>query len=273
MTMKLVAVGDNVVDCYLDRNEYFPGGNCVNVAVNAKRNGASRVGYIGIFATDEPARHIKHALQQEGVDFQFSRDAIGITGQPKVALTEDNDRVFVGGPKDTVQHRFKIQLIPEEIDYIKQFDVCHVSCYSSMESELAKIAKEIKVSYDFSNRKDLEYISSIAPSITYAFFSAAELSEAELNDFIAELAPFGFEVIGLTRGGEPAVFVHQGNSYKQKLRKINVVDTMGAGDSLIAGFLTEYAKSGNVEKALEKGTLSAEKTCQEYGGFGYPANM
>jgi fructoselysine 6-kinase len=271
--MKLLAIGDNVVDCYLDRNEYFPGGNCVNVAVNAKRNGASTVGYIGIFATDEPAAHIKAALQEEGIDFHFSRDALGITGQPKVALTEDNDRVFVGGPKDTVQHRFKIQLIQEELEYLKQFDICHVSCYSSMESELDKIAKEIKVSYDFSNRKDLEYISTVAPYVSYAFFSAAELSEAELNGFIESLAHFNFDIIGLTRGGEPAVFVHNQDIYKQTLRSIDVVDTMGAGDSLIAGFLTEYVKSGDMEKAIEKGTVSAEKTCQEYGGFGYPAKM
>lgn len=271
--MKLITVGDNVVDCYLDRSEYFPGGNCVNVAVNAKRNGASRVGYIGIFATDEPAKHIKAALQEEGVEFHFSRDAFGITGQPKVTLTDDNDRVFVGGPKNTVQHRFKIQLIPEEMDYIKEFDLCHVSCYSSMESELAKISKEIKVSYDFSNRKDLDYISSIAPFVSYAFFSAADLSEVELNEFIESLSQFDFDIIGLTRGGEPAVFVHNQEVYKQKLRRIDVVDTMGAGDSLIAGFLTEYVDSNNIEKAIEKGTLSAEKTCQVFGGFGYPAKM
>jgi fructoselysine 6-kinase len=271
--MKLITIGDNVVDCYLDRNEYFPGGNCVNVAVNAKRNGADKVSYIGIFATDGPAEHIKEALKQEGVDFHFSRDAIGITGQPKVALTDDNDRVFVGGPKDTVQHRFKIQLIPEEVDYLKQFDLCHVSCYSSMESELGKIAKEIKVSYDFSNRKDLDYISSIAPHITYAFFSAAELTQEELHEFVESLAPFDFDIVGLTRGGEPAVFVHNQHIYKQTLRNIEVVDTMGAGDSLIAGFLTEYVKSNDIEKAIEKGTISAEKTCQVYGGFGYPAKM
>jgi fructoselysine 6-kinase len=271
--MKLITVGDNVVDCYLDRNEYFPGGNCVNVAVNAKRNGASSVGYIGIFATDEPAQHIKKALEQEGVDFQFSRDAFGITGQPKVTLTEENDRVFLGGPKDTVQHRFKIQLIPEEIDYIKQFDICHVSCYSSMESELAKVAKESKISYDFSNRKDLEYISSISPYVSYAFFSAAELSEEEINEFIERLSPFEFEIIGLTRGGKPAVFVHNEKVYQQQLRRIEVVDTMGAGDSLIAGFLTEYVNSGDIEKAITKGTKSAETTCQDFGGFGYPAKM
>lgn len=34
--MRIIGIGDNVVDCYLDQGLYYPGGNCVNVAVNAK---------------------------------------------------------------------------------------------------------------------------------------------------------------------------------------------------------------------------------------------
>ena len=37
--MKIIAVGDNVTDCYLDQGVYYPGGNAVNVAVHCKRNG------------------------------------------------------------------------------------------------------------------------------------------------------------------------------------------------------------------------------------------
>jgi fructoselysine 6-kinase len=37
--MSLAAVGDNVVDCYVDRGLMFPGGNSVNVAVHAARAG------------------------------------------------------------------------------------------------------------------------------------------------------------------------------------------------------------------------------------------
>lgn len=273
MTMKLITIGDNVVDCYLDQNKYYPGGNCVNVAVNAKRNGASKVSYIGIFGNDEPADHIKYALSQEGIDYHFSREVFGITGQPRVTLTEKNDRVFVGGPKNTVQHKYKIQLIQEELDYIKTFDLSHVSCYSSMESELPKLSQVSKISFDFSNKKDLSYIESIAPYVSYAFFSAAEISDKELERFIQFLTSFRFEVTGLTRGGRPAIFIKNGVVYEQKLREIDVVDTMGAGDSLIAGFLTSYINGDDIEVAIDKGTKSAEMTCQTYGGFGYPKEM
>ena len=35
--MKLIAVGDNVTDCYLDEGIYYPGGNAVNVAASRLR--------------------------------------------------------------------------------------------------------------------------------------------------------------------------------------------------------------------------------------------
>lgn len=271
--MNLIAIGDNVVDCYLDQQKYYPGGNCVNVAVNAKKNGAENVAYIGIFGSDAKAEHIKFALDQEKVDYQFSRSAIGKSGQPQVSLTEDGDRVFVGGPKDTVQHKFKIQLTQEDIEYISKFNICHVSCYSSMESELPKLSSVIDISYDFSNRLDLDYIASIAPYVKYAFFSASELPDSELETFIASLLQFNIEVVAITKGDKPAIFIHDREIYEQKLRPIPVLDTMGAGDSLIGGFLVHYLNGDSMEKAIQKATESAEKTCGIFGGFGYPNKL
>lgn len=54
--MKLIAVGDNVVDYYQDQETFYPGGNALNVAVLAKRLG-HEASYIGIVGNDE-ARHI-----------------------------------------------------------------------------------------------------------------------------------------------------------------------------------------------------------------------
>ena len=43
--MKLLGLGDNVMDAYLFRGELYPGGNAANVAVLAKRAGAEKSGY------------------------------------------------------------------------------------------------------------------------------------------------------------------------------------------------------------------------------------
>lgn len=268
--MNLIAVGDNVVDCYLDQQIYYPGGNCVNVVVNAKRNGAKNVAYIGIFGSDDKAEHIQYALKEESIDFSLSRNVEGISGQPQVSISPTGDRIFVGGAKNTVQHKLKLQLIKEDLDFISKFDVCHISCYSSMESELANVSNVIDISYDFSNKLKLDYIESIAQHINYAFFSAAELNKEEVTLFIEQVKTLDFELAVVTRGSLPAIFIKNGEIFNQKLNPITVVDTMGAGDSLIGAFLVHYKNEVAMEEAIERATKSAEKTCGFYGGFGYP---
>ena len=97
----LIAVGDNVTDCYLDEGAFYPGGNAVNVAVNCKRNGAEEAAYLGVFGNDINAQHLKDCLEKEGVRYDLSRTVIIQSSQPGVTLDENGDRIFVEGPKRT----------------------------------------------------------------------------------------------------------------------------------------------------------------------------
>lgn len=268
--MNIITIGDNVVDCYLDRNEYFPGGNSVNVAVNSKRSGADKVGYIGVFGTDDKADHLKYALDAEGIDYSLSRVVQGISGQPRVQLTDKGDRVFVSSPQNTVQHKVKLKLVEEDFEYMKQFDICHTSCYSSIEEELSKLSQHIKVAFDFSDNHNPSYLEKVCPHINIAFFSGADLTDDEIESLIQTLSTYHLEIIGITRGDQSAIFIHQGDRYYQKVIKVEVIDTMGAGDSFIGGFLTTYFTNRNMEKALAFAAERASMTCGFYGGFGYP---
>lgn len=58
MTPKIVAIGDNVVDCYPAHRLMFAGGNTLNVSVFAARSGAT-AGYVGAVADDIAGRHIR----------------------------------------------------------------------------------------------------------------------------------------------------------------------------------------------------------------------
>jgi fructoselysine 6-kinase len=268
--MKMVAIGDNVVDCYIDQGVYYPGGNCVNVAVNCKRYGWEECTYIGVFGNDDKAEHIKWALDQEGVDYSRSRTMIGISGQPGVNLTPEGDRVFVGGPKDTVQHLVRLKMTPEDLEYISQFDICHTSCYSSLELELSNIKKHCDISFDFSNYRDKEYLKTICPHIKYGFFSGSNLSPDEIRKLIDICHSFGTKIVGVTLGSKGAIFSNDGEIFEQGIVPTDVVDTMGAGDSFIAGFLTYYIKYRDMPKALGFAAKCAANTCTFNGGFGYP---
>jgi fructoselysine 6-kinase len=250
---------------------YYPGGNAVNVAVNCARHGANPVSYIGVFGDDPEAEHIKRCLEKEGVAWDYSRKTYAASGHPGVALSPEGDRIFIGGPKDTAQHIFRIRLIPQDLDYIRGFDLCHTSCYSGIEPELAALSSCCVVSFDFSNRTGDDYINMIAPHIRFAFFSGSDL-EQDRTDRIIELChAAGTEVVGVTLGSRGALFSRKGKRYVQPIKPVDkVVDTMGAGDSFIAGFLIAFERYGDMEKALDFAAAAAAKTCLFHGGFGYP---
>ncbi|GHT69047.1 fructosamine kinase FrlD [Spirochaetia bacterium] len=269
--LKFIALGDNVVDCYLDQKLYYPGGNAVNVAVNCARRGAAQTAYMGVFGNDPEADHIKVCLDKEGVDWSRSRKVYAASGHPSVNLNADGDRIFVGGPKDTAQHIFRIRLTPPDLEYIGRFDLCHTSCYSGIEPELPALAKLCPVSFDFSTINTEEYISRTAPYLQFAFFSGSDLDEKSIDRIISQCHELGCGIVGITLGSRGALFSRQGERFRQPIKPVEkIVDTMGAGDSFIAGFLLEYHKAQNMSGALNFAASCAAETCGFHGGFGYP---
>ena len=269
MVSRMIAVGDNVCDCYLDEKIYFPGGNAVNVAVNCKRNGIEEVAYMGVFGSDKKAEHIKWALAREGVAYDHSRTVLAKSGSPGVRLV-DGDRKFVGGPRDTAQHIVRIRLTDEDLSYIASFGLCHTSCFSSIEFELPKLAETCAVSFDFSERMEDEYLARVCPYLTYAFFSGSHLTDAEIEALMDRCHALGTPVVGVTLGSRGARFSERGKRYSQGIKKVDAVDTMGAGDSFIAGFLTSRILGEGMEAALDYAATVAARSCMIRGSFGYP---
>lgn len=270
--MRLIAIGDNVTDCYMDKGVYYPGGNAVNVAVNCKKNGAERVNYIGVFGNDERADYIRKCLEEEGVTCERSRKVYAHTAQPKVYL-KDGDRVFAPGPRDSCQHLFAIKLVKEDMEVIRDYTICHTSCYSNLEYELPELAKVCQVSFDFSDRRDEDYLKRTCPYLTYAFFSGADMTEDECIALMKTVHGLGTKIIGVTRGKEGSIFYDGERVCRQGIKKVEAVDTMGAGDSFIAGFLTAYGDGKPMEEALCYAAERSAITCTVQGGFGHPHRM
>ena len=270
--MKLICIGDNVVDCYLDDGLYYPGGNAVNVAVNAKKDGAEKVGYIGVFGDDEEASNIIADMHSEGVDTTRSRKVYAPSAHPGVKLV-DGDRVFVKGLRDTCQHLFSIRIVDEDIALIKDYDLIHTSCYSNLEYELKALSKLLDVSFDYSDRMDDEYLGRTIKYVKYAFFSASGFSDEEAKAFLRHAYDLGGTVIGVTRGSKGALFYDGEKFYAQAVKFVQPVDTMGAGDSFIAGFLVKIADGNTISDALDYAASVSAETCLVHGGWGHPHKL
>ena len=64
-------------------------------------------------------------------------------------------------------------------------------------------------------------------------------------------------IIVITRGTDSTLAAKDGDFYEAQVPKIQPVNTIACGDSFNAGFLYEYLNSGDMNKALQKGTWCA----------------
>lgn len=166
--IKILGLGDNVVDKYMHIKTMYPGGNALNIAALARLSGVETA-YLGVFGDDEAAKHVYRTVCDLGIDVSRCRFYPGENGYAEVRLV-DGDRVFVGSNKGGISREHPIDcLTAMDLEYIQNYDVCHTSIFSYVEKSLPAIRKASSfVSFDFSDRYDQEYLKKCCPYIDMA---------------------------------------------------------------------------------------------------------
>lgn len=270
---KILSIGDNVVDCYLDDGICYPGGDAVNVAVHAKRCGAARVRYAGIFGDDPESDHIIDCLTREGVEVDLSRRMYARSSHPGVRLDENMDRIFVGGPRNTAQQIARMELTVNELKQAGEFDLCHTTCYAMLEHELPTLSGVIDISFDFSTYYREDYIAQVAPYVKYAFFSGQNLSSEDEISLAGNCLSQGVSYVIVTHASEGAKLYTGSEVHYCPAVSIQPVDAMGAGDSFIAAFLVAALDHESIDNVLSKACAYAAGNCLSPGAFGYPMKL
>ncbi|WP_291277718.1 PfkB family carbohydrate kinase [Galactobacter sp.] len=266
--MRLLGIGDNVLDHYVDEGKLYPGGNAVNVAVYTAQLGARGNGYIGIVGTDVQGDHLLTSIEAEGVDTSLVRRTVGPTGSPQVALDADGDRRFVGTNRGGVQHALRLRLTEDDLVAVAAADVAHTSVYSSLEDRLAELAALGPVSFDFSDEHGDEYVAQVCPHVSHAFFSGAGMPRAEVEALAAHALRLGCTTAVVTLGAEGAWVASADGGFVQGTHRVDPVDTLGAGDGFISGFLYELYSGASVADAALAGAKAAARACGFNGAFG-----
>lgn len=262
---KIIGIGDNVVDKYLDLNKMFPGGNALNVPVLAKKYFEIDGGYIGVLGNDEAGKHVYNSLKEEGIDVSHVRICDGENAYAKVTLV-NGDRTFVGSGSGVPILK---DLNEDDFNFISQFQIIHTSVYSRIENYLPKLKKLGKVSFDYSDKRDFSYLRETAPYVDYAFLSGSGMKIEEIIRLQVDLCKLGPKIILVTRGEAGAILYKNKNFYEVGIASTEVVDTLGAGDAFIARFLVGILSDEDTELTLEKCAESSAKVCSHYGAFGH----
>lgn len=263
--IRVLGIGDNTVDLYIDQGAQFPGGNAVNVAVLTQRLGAES-SYLGCLGTDTAGCLLRDSLLAEGVNIGRCRYFDGPNSWSRIRH-RGNDRWFDGndpGPRGLYN------LGPDDLAYIARHDLAHSSVYSLLEEDLGRIAAVApRLSFDYSDRRDEAYLRQTAPHLDIAFISYPTGSDAEcrqLGEFIFGLGP---KIVVVTRGAKGALAFDGVQLRAQPIVEATIVDTLAAGDGFIAGFLMALLADADIETALRRGAEYAAQVCGYRGAFGH----
>lgn len=261
--IRIAAVGDNCIDVYDKTGEAFPGGNPVNVAVYVKRmNGNSS--YTGVVGTDDYGKFMIEAIKAKGVDTSHIRILEGKTAVTHVEL-KDGDRIL-GDYEEGVMADFKLR--EEDIEFLCSHDLVVTGIWGMIESELHKIKERgVPVAFDFADKIDHEITHKALPFVDYAFFSCDSKSNDELHELMKWVKSKGPSIVVVTRG-EKGSIAYDGNEFTEfGIIECEVVDSMGAGDSYIAGFLLGLLEKKSIAECMEKGAQSSSETIGYYGAW------
>lgn len=260
--MRVAAVGDNCLDVYVAIGKAYPGGNPVNVAVYMRRLGMD-TSYTGVIGTDQYGSIMKNALADKGVDISHLHIRHGKTAVTQVELV-NGERVF-GDYDEGVMADFKLN--KEDIDFLCRHDLLHTGIWGKIENNLPELHRRgVKISFDFADKLDHEIVKQALPFVDYAFFSYTKDDEF-IRNYLMNAQAYGPK-LAIATLGENGSIAYDGKLFTTfDIVPVKVVDTMGAGDSFIAGFICGLLLGKNLSECLELGATNASETLKYMGAW------
>lgn len=274
--VKVLGFGDNVVDRYDHLKVMYPGGNAANFAVYAKRFGAERSAYMGIFGSDAAGEHVISSLKEEGVEMVKCLQILGENGSSKNTVIQ-GDRVFLESNEGGIRGDHRYVLSRFDLEYMRQFDLVHSGNYSFTERELPKMKKAgVTISFDFSDDSTKEYMEQVAPWVDYAFLSCSDMPLERIKEILSWLHSLGPDLVCASRGAEGCIAFDGNTYYEQEAVPVKkMADTMGAGDSLLTAFLVSLlaekkeGRMDGIQRCLQKAAAFASEVCAIDGAWGH----
>lgn len=256
------------------KEEYEAGGKGINVSVVLHRLGlpSLALGFLSGFT----GAYIEELLKKEGLSTGFVHTA-GIT-RINVKIEGEIETAINGeGPKASEED---LKKLVKKIDESEDGDVLVMSGQipptlplDTYERILARIrGKEVLTVVDSTGKL-------LTDSLKFHPFLVKPNGE-ELGDIVGrelsspdeiiegakELQKMGARNVLVSLGGDGAVLVSEdGKTYRKPAMRSEVVSTVGAGDSMVAGFLAGYLKSKDFERALTLALATGSATAFSKG--------
>ncbi len=243
----------------VDDIQLHTGGCALNTGIALRRLGVS-TGIMGKVGKDGFGDFLLKIMEQEGLDIRGIKKEEGIyTSSTMVMVDPDGERRFVH--YIGANGRFGLRDIDWEI--MAEARILHVAGAMVMPaldgkplSELLKKAKEMKkitsldTVWDISGRwltlieEALPYVDYFLPSFEEAKMLSGEEEPAAIAEFFLKK---GAGVVGIKMGAKGCYVADGETEITTPAYKVQAVDTTGAGDAFVGGFLAGVIEGWELE--------------------------
>lgn len=256
-------IGDNCIDDYVNIGRRYPTGNVVDTGVNMAKLGIP-VSIISTTGSDENGRWMIDALTKEGLELSHFKVADGATAITYMTLDE-NDRVHGEYEEGVLEN---IVFDDEDIRFAAEHDLVFTAFWGKAENVMGKIHDlGALTAFDYATTDDERLpamLETTRGAIDYGFFSYKDIGrkdDEEPRAFLRDkVENHGMKVAVATFGEEGSLAFDGARFYECGIYpQPEVVNTVGAGDSFIAGFLAGVLQGKDIPACLDQGARVASE--------------
>jgi 1-phosphofructokinase len=246
----------------------FPGGKGINVSRVMKRLGveSNALGFIGGFT----GTFVENFLLNENINTNFVK-ASGDTRINIKLKTEVETEINGLGPSISES---QLEEFLEVFHTLKKEDIVVLAgsipgtLPASIYKKIIEVCKEkeIKVVADVSGDALKEVISEKPYLIKPNHHELGELFNTEIQS-VEEALKYGKKIVEqgvkhviVSLAEKGALLITEKNSYVANVPKGKVLNSVGAGDSVVGGFLSAFSKENSMEDAFKIGVAAGSAT-------------
>ena len=265
------------------------GGSESNVAIGLQRLGVQAV-WCGRVGADSLGNLVEREIRAEGVDVRIAVDPSAPTGlMIKERRTPATQRVsyYRAGSAGS-------RITPADVDeqLISRAELLHVSGITPALSPQAEVtlryavdtarAHNVTVSFDLNYRGNLwsaegarNVYRDIIPRADIVFAgddeAAIAVGAGEPEELARRISALGPSQTVIKLGADGALALIDGTLFRQEAVTVDAVDTVGAGDAFVAGYLAELVTGRGPQDRLKTATATGAFVCLVPGDWeGFP---
>lgn len=244
----------------------YPGGKGINVSIVLSNLGdrTTALGFLAGFTGE----HIDSLIKDMGISSKMIRLDEGMSRINLKLKSKEETELNGMGPNISI---IDIARLYQKLESITEDDILVLagsippSVSEGLYSDIMERLKETKIKIVVDATKDLlmnvldKKPFLIKPNIHELgeLFNVKLDSADEALPYALKLKEMGAVNVIISMGKDGAMMVDEyGNSYTMNSPEGKLINSVGAGDSLVAGFLHKYLETGNYEEAFRYGVCT-----------------